>query len=83
MNTHDKIDLPPLPEWADRTLQGDWREEIISWAEHAIEADRQRRGEPVALTKCGLCHNMRTLDPKEQPTLEEEEAWQRLERRNE
>src|SRR5690606_30676302 len=41
-----KIELPPLPEWADRTLQGDWRDEIISWAEHAIEADRKRRGGP-------------------------------------
>lgn len=42
-----QIELPPLPEWADRILQGDWRDEIISWAESAIAQDRQSRGEPV------------------------------------
>lgn len=47
MNTHD-IELPPLPEWADTTLQGEDRDSLLAWAEAAIEADRQCRGEPVA-----------------------------------
>ena len=48
MNTHDKYKLPPLPEWADATLQGEDRDSLFAWAEAAIEADRQSRD-------CGQC----------------------------
>lgn len=53
MNTHDididiDIELPPLPEWADTTLQGEDRDSLFTWAEAAIEAYCKRRGEPVA-----------------------------------
>jgi hypothetical protein len=52
MNTHDiDIELPPLPEWADTTLQGEDRDSLFAWARAAIEADRKRRGEPVAWWK--------------------------------
>lgn len=36
-----QIKLPPLPEWADRTLQGEDRDSLFAWASAAIEADRQ------------------------------------------
>lgn len=45
MNTHDKYELPPLPDWADRTLQGEDRDSLFAWASAAIEADRKRQGD--------------------------------------
>src|SRR5690606_82960 len=53
MNTHDKIDLPPLPEWSKMDNLGglvpsEIRQALTVYARAAIEADRKRRGEPVA-----------------------------------
>jgi len=52
MSTHDKIELPPLPEgyksyeFSDGGYDGD---EMRTYALAAIEADRKRRGEPEYL----------------------------------
>lgn len=54
MNTHDKIELPPLPQGEYR-LSPDSRvptlydeEAMETYARAAVKADRKRRGEPVA-----------------------------------
>ena len=49
MNTHDiDFELPPLPEWADTTLQGEDRDSLFAWAEAAIEADRKTTEKQLA-----------------------------------
>lgn len=53
MNTHDKYELPPLPKPAmnegDTALYAAFAgSQLTDYARHAIEADRKRRGEPVA-----------------------------------
>lgn len=59
MNTHDKYELPPLPEARIVSYQTDSTmrsmelrthsdEDMRDYARTAIEADHQRRGEPVA-----------------------------------
>jgi hypothetical protein len=54
MNTHDiDIELPPLPEWSKMDNLGgmvpsEIRQALAAYACAAIEADRKRRGEPVA-----------------------------------
>src|SRR5690606_28364874 len=55
MNTHDiDIELPPLPEWVDWPVTvsemsaSEVKEAMQDYALAAIEADRKRRGEPVA-----------------------------------
>lgn len=53
MNTHDKIELPPLPEWSkmdnlNGLVPSEIRQHLTEYATAAVEADRQARGEPVA-----------------------------------
>lgn len=54
MNTHDKYELPPLPEWVDwpvtvsEMTASEIKEAMQDYAREAIEADRKRRGEAVA-----------------------------------
>lgn len=53
MNTHDKYELPPLPrgDIAADTCPTMWvhtDQQLQDYARAAIEADRKRRGEPVA-----------------------------------
>lgn len=61
MNTHDKIELPPLPEPSlksfivcangqEMRIQSFDKDDMQAYARAAIEADRQRRGEPVTNT---------------------------------
>lgn len=53
----------------DRQAQIDeTADEIIDILSHsaAVEANCKSQGRPT-LTECGLCHNMRTLDPHETP----------------
>ncbi|MDY0071847.1 MAG: hypothetical protein RBR77_04275 [Thauera sp.] len=60
MTTHDiDIELPPLPEWADTTLQGEDRDSLFAWAEAAIEADRKQRSN----TKPSTNQDWLSLDP--------------------
>jgi hypothetical protein len=51
MTTHDKFELPPLPE-GFKTYEfpygGYDDDEMRAYARAAVEADRKRRGEPVA-----------------------------------
>lgn len=48
MNTHDKYELPPLPETDDLFGQGYTSRSLKDYACAAIELYRQRRGETVA-----------------------------------
>jgi hypothetical protein len=54
MNTHDKIDLPPLPEWLQEQAP-DTKYPVSTivtamkqYAKVSIEAVRQQRGEPIS-----------------------------------
>lgn len=67
MNTHDKIELPTLPEpawvdgepyWYDRHME--------AYARAAIEADRKRRVEPA-----GYFQNVNSLFPDAEPLYEQ------------
>ena len=58
MNTHDKIELPPLPKGdiAADTCPVMWvhsNEQLQEYARSAIKADRQQRGEPYNYKRIG------------------------------
>ncbi|NGR09343.1 DUF2283 domain-containing protein [bacterium SGD-2] len=73
MNTHDKIELPPLPEARIVSYQTDSTmrrmelrthsdEDMRDYARAAIEADRKRRNERVSLMREAAMHLTNWLD---------------------